>query len=535
MNDTVAIVGSGVHGNIAAALLKKNHPDLDVVVVGPEVSTRPIVGESMTEFSVYTMEQIGLGDYLKQEQFYKYGLTYYLKQDLANPDDRTYAVLEGLAIAPMPSYQLNRFTFDRKLVEHNKSNGVRYIDGRAIAVNIDGEQGHELTVRLADHQTAVLSATWIVDASGRGRFLAKQLGLDKKAPLQRSTFWFRLVDFDDRLLANLRAVKPPQDAYPSYCQTHHFLGRGNWIWCIPMSTPDHRNMISIGIVWRPDLYMPPVRNMKQFIERVGEEHPVVVELTQSGTVADTNLYFNYFYESKQLYSTDRWFIVGDAGNTVDPLYSTGFAMSSAQAHQVSAMIEQDRSSGLTEELVSALDLAAEKTHHLTQYEIGTLYDVIDDPYQSCWRIQLSVAYYFYFLLPAWLNGYMNDLAGASFMSRVLLANESRAETLRSLVRHGSMRRGPYRAHEVPNIFDRTINWDLSGPGELDMAEYLARLSFLFAQLRFRFLRDAGWKDWPRHFAYCLADLARGFALRFLLRGRSLKASALVRSAVRLGL
>src|SRR5438105_8075832 len=107
------------------------------------------------------------------------------------------------------------------------------------------------------------------------------------------------------------------------------------------------------------------------------------------------------------------------------------------------MIEQGRSPGLDEELVAAVDLAAETTHHLTQYEIGTLYDVIDDPYQSCWRIQLSVAYYFYFLLPAWLNGYMNDLEGAQFMAKVLLANEQRAEDLRALVRRGSARRGPY--------------------------------------------------------------------------------------------
>jgi hypothetical protein len=68
-----------------------------------------------------------------------------------------------------------------------------------------------------------------------------------------------------------------------------------------------------------------------------------------------------------------------------------------------------------------------------------------------------------------------------------------------------------------------------------MPEYLARLSFMFARLRLQFLREAGWTDWPRHLASCLADVARGLALRSVLRGRSLKSSALARSAVRLGL
>jgi len=118
---------------------------------------------------------------------------------------------------------------------------------------------------------------------------------------------------------------------------------------------------------------------------------------------------------------------------------------------------------------------------------------------------------------------------------VMLSNESKAKDLRALVRAGSARRGPYRAHEVPNIFDQTINWDLFGPAEEDMARYLAQLSWMFAKFRLKFLREAGWEGWPGHLADCLGDVTRWFVLRFLMQGRPLRQSPLVRLALRMGL
>ena len=43
-------------------------------------------------------------------------------------------------------------------------------------------------------------------------------------------------------------------------------------------------MISIGVVWRPDLYGAPVRSLEEFMQRVGAEHPVVTETIASGKV-----------------------------------------------------------------------------------------------------------------------------------------------------------------------------------------------------------------------------------------------------------
>jgi hypothetical protein len=65
-------------------------------------------------------------------------------------------------------------------------------------------------------------------------------------------------------------------------------------------------------------------------KNVAAEHPVIAQLVQSGRIVDTNIYRNYFYETARSYSKRGWFIIGDAGDTVDPLYSTGISMTSIQ-------------------------------------------------------------------------------------------------------------------------------------------------------------------------------------------------------------
>ena len=97
----VAIIGSRITGNLAAAYLRREHPDLKIIVVDYKRPTLPIVGESCTEFSTQFFHRIGLTSYLEREHFPKYGLTFYFKKEIENPADRTYSVHEAPACPPL--------------------------------------------------------------------------------------------------------------------------------------------------------------------------------------------------------------------------------------------------------------------------------------------------------------------------------------------------------------------------------------------------------------------------------------------------
>ena len=117
------------------------------VVEGGPHKNRPIVGESLVEVSVDFLFELGLGPYLVEKHYPKYGLTYYFKLDIDDPADRTYIVDEIPTAPLLLSFQINRFTFDREVRQRNLENGVQLIDGTVTGVDINSGDGlHAVTV-----------------------------------------------------------------------------------------------------------------------------------------------------------------------------------------------------------------------------------------------------------------------------------------------------------------------------------------------------------------------------------------------------
>jgi flavin-dependent dehydrogenase len=123
-SDVLVMGGGGVTGHLAAAHLRRRFPDLKVAVVEGPHKNHPIVGESLVEITVDFLLELGFGLYLIENHFPKYGLTYYYKLEIDQPEDRTYIVDETPTVPPLLSFQINRLTFDRELRRRNVDNGV---------------------------------------------------------------------------------------------------------------------------------------------------------------------------------------------------------------------------------------------------------------------------------------------------------------------------------------------------------------------------------------------------------------------------
>ncbi len=530
--ERLIVIGSSISGGLAACYLKLRFPDCEVVSIQKRRTKFPIVGESLTEFSTLMLHEIGLGSYLEEQHFHKYGLTFYFKEKINDPTDHTYATHEAMRIPPMPSNQINRFTLADRLRERAAELNVRTIEGTVTDVSIGEGDLNRIGYTPDGGDTVSLQTKWIVDASGRNRFLAKKLGLQKAPHSQRSSFWFRLEGFDKRILKEMEEVKNPQHCFDSYYVTHHFLGRHNWMWAIPMrSDRPGCDLISIGIVYRPDLYRTEVTSVETFLSQVGAEHPLVAKLVQSGRIVDTNIYRNYFYETKSNYSGRGWFIIGDAGDTVDPLYSTGMSMTSIQIKQVAAIIEADRNGTLTEEYIDDLQSLYKKIRNSLQQEISTLYEVMDDPFQAHLRIHCASAFYFFVLLPSWLSGYITDPVGARVMIRILDGVAGRFGSLKSLMPIASKRLGALPAKAIENLYSRSVNWELHGPAEKTMPRDFAKCALFFARIRLYVLRRAGWHQWPKHVSMCLADVFNAVLFGVVMRRRAIKDLKLVKRVV----
>ena len=539
MTNDVLIMGGGATGQLAAGYLRMRFPNLEVAVVEGPHKNRPIVGESFVEITVDFLLELGLGAYLIEKQYPKYGLTYYYKLDIDNPADRTYIVDETPTVPPLLSFQINRFTFDREVRRRNLENGIEMIDGTVIGVNLSNGGGlHAVTVRDSGKQEYVLHARWLIDATGRNRVLSKLLQFHETVKEQKSVFWFRLKNFNPEILTQIRALKKQNRAFVSYFATHHFFGNGNWIWCIPLRSPGGEPLISIGITCRKDVYPhSEVRTMEQFLECVGREHEVIVDLVRSGTVVDTNFYSSYMWECRQRYSPDHWYIIGDAGDTVDPLYSVGMALSSVQIRQIAAMMQRELSGFDTAEFTKDLDTAIATFQRSLTRDTTRLYECMGDAYECHLRIHLVVTKLFHLALPLIMNEYLWDPVGIRLVNRVFTLETLEAESrkFQDLIRQVSANPKNGSVHNFIKVQSgASMNAAFyEYHREEDIPSSLSRMLFSLARLRLALLRKLGWR-WLISFSQqrsLLKDVFRGLLL-VPFHGTKLRESWLVRAACR---
>ena len=530
----VLVMGNGIAGNLAAAWFARYMPALHVNVVGPAPRTLPVVGESLVEFSTQLLQEIGLGRHLVEEQLPKYGLTFYYKLDPAAPADPRYIVDGVPTNPPLPAFLVNRFTLDDALRQLNHDNGVEHVDGKVVRVELGSGARHRVTVRDSDGAERTHTPRWVLDASGRRRLLARQLGLGDSVPHQRSAFWFRLADFDASILDRIDAVASDGRRPDAYYAAHHFFGRGNWIWLIPVRSGQSGRMMSVGITWRPDLFPEPVTSVPEFLDQVAREHPILGDLVRSGKVVDTNLYRNYMYRARQRYSPQGWFLVGDAADTVDPLYSTGLALVTMAIQQVGAIIHRDQAGSLTAGFVSRLDRAHAGFRELGEGQVASLYEVMQGAYQCSLRMHLHVISFFHMALPLLLNGYHADAVGAAMMARLGQPARGLGRQLTDfepLIARAAARQPPRSVRagvRVHSAFALNNSW-FEHCRDDEIPRSLLRMFRHMVALRLALMWTAGVRSWldPVQLGGLLRTVIWGLAVAALGR-RSLKRSRLTR-------
>src|SRR5690606_15125275 len=110
----------------------------------------------------------------------------------------------------------------------NEADGVTMIEGAAIE---RFEMGEPHRVHLADGRA--LKGRWLIDATGRRRMIARELGLGKPSGHLAHAAWFRL---DGRL--DVDHLVPKSDAAwhahdvdkIRWLSTSHLMGDGYWVW-----------------------------------------------------------------------------------------------------------------------------------------------------------------------------------------------------------------------------------------------------------------------------------------------------------------
>jgi flavin-dependent dehydrogenase len=303
----VIILGGAFSGASAAILLRREHPQLRVLIVEKSEAFDAKVGEATTEMSaMFITRRLRMWHHLEAEQLPKEGLRYWFSNDkVTGHANATEA--GGFVRSAVPAFQLRRDALDEHLLATAVSEGAELMRPARVTDVELGEFEH--TVRVEDR---TFKCRWLLDATGKATVLGRKLGIiDRNDEHPTAAIWCRWKNvrhIDDMALGG--------NVSSRRLATNHYMGFGYWIWVIPLGNGE----TSIGVVFDKRLMQLKTTEFVAFLKSI----PSLAELLDGAAprLDDLRAYAHLPYVSRQ-YMGNGWALLGDAAAFLDPYYSPG--------------------------------------------------------------------------------------------------------------------------------------------------------------------------------------------------------------------
>ncbi|MFP3940201.1 MAG: hypothetical protein ACLF0P_07835 [Thermoanaerobaculia bacterium] len=330
----VVILGAGLAGlSLARQLLLETERSVLLLerrdAVPPE---RQKVGESLVQLGGYYFSKVlDLEEHLFRRHFLKYNLRFHWPAAGDGSRYEDYSQSSIRAMSNVASYQLDRNVLEAELLARNLEDprftfqaGVRDLDVELAEGGPSGGPGHRVAYRAGGARREVCSP-WVVDTTGRNRFLAKRMDLGRPSSIRHGSFYWwvdGLVDVERLTDASRREVRRRPERrelghLPFWLATNHFCGEGFWFWVIPL-----QGKTSLGLVFDSRRVDPSeVFSVEKATRWICERFPLFRRDLPHREVLDFGGFRDFAYDCAQTIHPDGWALAGESGRFSDPLYS----------------------------------------------------------------------------------------------------------------------------------------------------------------------------------------------------------------------
>ena len=350
----VVICGGGLAGHTLARQLTLTYDDITILLIEKASYPVPLAAHKVGESSAgigghYFTQVLQLQQYFTNNQYKKLGFRYFFGESVED-----FSVRPELGISKFPLHeavQIDRGQFENDLYDMNRLAGVEILTETSVndIVIYEGADFNQVTFTEKDGQEKTVKSRWVIDAMGRRRLLQRKFKLTKPPTEQHNSSWFRIkgrIDVEDLVPESNQQWHQRLTGKIRYFATNHLMGKGYWVWLIPLAS----GHTSIGIVTAEKNH--PFANYNTYTKSLAwlkDHEPALYEYIKDMEVLDFKAMRNYSYSSEQIFSLDRWACTGEAAVFPDPFYSPGSNLITFENSIITQMIGLDVQENLKKE------------------------------------------------------------------------------------------------------------------------------------------------------------------------------------------
>ena len=314
----VLVIGAGPAGSVSAAVVHR--AGLSVRVIEREQFPRFVIGESLLPRCMEVLDDLDFLDAIRAKKFQEKFGAKFIRGDEVSDFNFSNQYTKGWTW----TWQVPRAEFDQVLIQEVERRGVPVAFQTTVErVEFLPDETSVVHVRNAEGVAETIRARFIIDSSGYGRVIPRQLGLDRPST----------QDPRKAVFAHMLDPKRAEFDEPNRIVVVMFAP-GVWTWVIPFSS----GTTSVGFVGDIPYFARQGATTGEQFRALLAGHPYLRARFEGQPP---------IFEPRSLESwsatTDKFYgpgyvLTGNVTEFLDPIFSSGVMFATVSAHLASSLV-----------------------------------------------------------------------------------------------------------------------------------------------------------------------------------------------------